>query len=349
MCDFCTKHGEGKKWYLAMQNYSRELLAQNGRIEFINHFSANVEEDFGKSIARFDAARTNPVVYRFIRRLAHRRQKKLHWGQVVPLEDVELIIDMQDSIVRLPCVCRSLTTGRKVRYCFGIGATTSGSLANYPDYSEGLEVLNKEETKNLLREFDKLGLVHSIWTFKTPFIGGLCNCDQDCLAYRVEVKTKLAQTMFRAEYVALVDWELCTGCKKCISQCQFGAIQFSNSMKKTTIEMSLCYGCGVCRAVCVKRAISLKQRNTFPSRFAVDGAVRLKSKININSELCGNPLECRMCLDRCPQKVFGTYPRQRREPGKYAGNWVIFPLFPTQCTKCMECVSFCPRHAISVS
>ena len=26
MCEFCTKHGEGKKWYEIMENYSRELL-----------------------------------------------------------------------------------------------------------------------------------------------------------------------------------------------------------------------------------------------------------------------------------------------------------------------------------
>jgi hypothetical protein len=26
MCEFCTKHGEGQKWYLLMKNYSDELL-----------------------------------------------------------------------------------------------------------------------------------------------------------------------------------------------------------------------------------------------------------------------------------------------------------------------------------
>ena len=26
MCEFCTKHGEGKKWYLQMRNYAVELL-----------------------------------------------------------------------------------------------------------------------------------------------------------------------------------------------------------------------------------------------------------------------------------------------------------------------------------
>ena len=26
MCEFCTEHGEGKKWYLEMKNYQEELL-----------------------------------------------------------------------------------------------------------------------------------------------------------------------------------------------------------------------------------------------------------------------------------------------------------------------------------
>ena len=70
--------------------------------------------------------------------------------------------------------------------------------------------------------------------------------------------------------------------------------------------------------------------------------------IQINAQACGNPLDCRLCLDRCPEKVFGTYPRGRREHGVTARDWVIVPLFASQCTDCRECLSFCPRQAISL-
>ena len=34
-----------------------------------------------------------------------------------------------------------------------------------------------------MREHEKEGLCHTVWTFQTPFIGGICNCDRaDCLA-----------------------------------------------------------------------------------------------------------------------------------------------------------------------
>ena len=50
MCEFCTKHGEGNKWYLQMKNYADQLLyeeltaAQKGvvgattRFEWSNRF-----------------------------------------------------------------------------------------------------------------------------------------------------------------------------------------------------------------------------------------------------------------------------------------------------------------------
>ncbi len=263
MCEFCIQHGEGKKWYLDMRNYSRELWAQEGRAEFMTDYGARFEERYTKRVALLDALVNKPVVGRFFRRMAIRNQKTEHWGQVVPIEDLEQVVDLQDSIVRFPCVCRILTTGhREARYCFGIGVNMAGTLAQYPDASS-LEVLGREEAKKILRSFDKQGMVHSVWTFKTPYIGAICNCDQDCVAYRLQVKTNLTQVMFRAEYVGLVDWDLCNGCKKCLLNCQFGAIRYSNTMKRATIEMTQCYGCGVCRAVCNKEAITLKPRTAF--------------------------------------------------------------------------------------
>ena len=263
MCEFCSQHGEGKKWYLTMRNYSRELWEQNKRQEFFEHFMARFEEHYGKAMVLLDTTAHKPLIGRFIRRMGTRQQKAEHWGQVVPIEDAELIIDMQDTIVRLPCVCRQLFTGRQERFCFGVGVDPTGILGKYPDYSHSLEVIEKEEAKKLLRSFDEQGLVHSVYTFKAPYIGGLCNCDQDCMSFRIDTRTKLMKNLFRAEYVGTVNWDLCNGCKKCLLACQFGAIHYSNTVKRATIAMMQCYGCGVCRAICDKEAITLKPRTDF--------------------------------------------------------------------------------------
>ena len=62
MCEFCTQHGEGKKWYLAMENYSIELLDQKDRrtyaAEFLNGFHARVP----RSVAQLDKIRRTPLM-----------------------------------------------------------------------------------------------------------------------------------------------------------------------------------------------------------------------------------------------------------------------------------------------
>ncbi len=49
------------------------------------------------------------------------RQKKSHFGQILPIEDVEYIVDQVRSIVRLPCICRKINTGNAKRYCYAVG------------------------------------------------------------------------------------------------------------------------------------------------------------------------------------------------------------------------------------
>jgi len=193
------------------------------------------------------------------------KSKATHFGQVLPIEDVEQVLDMADSIIRIPCVCRLKTTGKAdKRYCFGFAIDKLGIMGTYPDSSSSLEVLEKDETKNILHNYDEEGLIHSIWTGVTPYISGLCNCDHDCLAYRRQFKEGGRPGFFRAEYVCQTDWERCTGCKSCMRQCQFEAQFYSSSLSKVYIDPARCYGCGVCRVACPHDAISLIPRECVP-------------------------------------------------------------------------------------
>lgn len=266
MCEFCVKHGEGKKWYEVVQNYSKELYYQDSREEYIRHFFENVQRDVALQGGKLSRAKIKtPTAYRFLRKMVTRRLKINHFGQVVPLEDAERIVDMVQSITRTPCVCRSATRGRKdARYCLLLAVDTAGIFGDYPALKDSLETLTPRETKKLLRDFDKQGLIHSIWTFKTPFIGGICNCDHDCLAYRLQVTGDLAQTMFRAEYVADIEPLTCSGCRTCQKLCQFGAVEYSRMDKKCRVNRFKCYGCGICRSGCKETAITLLDRGKMP-------------------------------------------------------------------------------------
>ena len=161
--------------------------------------------------------------------------------------------------------CRFTTTGKTdKRYCFGLGIDKLGLLGKFPDAASSLEVLEKEEAKRIFRKYDEEGLMHSIWTGITPYAAGICNCDRDCIGYREFIEKDGLPTFFRAEYICRVDWDLCTGCKSCMSQCQFGAQFYSSGLEKVYIKPDKCFGCGVCMAACPNDAISLIPRQEEP-------------------------------------------------------------------------------------
>lgn len=266
MCEFCVKHGEGKKWYENMKNYSDHLLHLNGREDYVVRFLENFEAKHVRPFTQLDRVKAgSPVVHKFVERIVHRSMKKNHFGQVVPLEDALKIVEMVDSVCSLPCVCRSNTLGRKeYRYCLAVGVDFTRKLGAYPDYASGLDVLTKERAAELLRLLDQRGAVHTVWTFKTPFIGAVCNCDRDCLAYRLQVAGGHVKVYFKAEYVAAIDWEACNGCRKCMPYCQFGALSYSLSLNRCYVDQQRCYGCGLCRVPCPQSAVELRSRLDFP-------------------------------------------------------------------------------------
>lgn len=263
MCQFCTKHGEGKKWYLQAKNYAEELWHLKGRRKYADNFFRDFE-NMATGISKIDKTSPNSTVGKLIRRLVENRMRKDHCGQIVPIEDVEQILQMSNSITRIACVCRMATRGRELRYCFGLTAPIKEVANLYPDYANGLETLTKEEALDLIRSFEHDGMTHSVWTFKTPYIGGLCNCDRDCLAYRT-LKHNDLKIMFKSEYIASIDLDLCNGCRNCMRQCQFDAISYSASLKRCTVDIRKCYGCGICRATCSRDAISLTSRINVPT------------------------------------------------------------------------------------
>jgi len=283
MCEFCTKHGEGKKWYLQMKNYAEELLHEElsssqkevvkarTRLEWNNRFweSFVMPAMGGVSKVRDELQGTPPSTEPPKVQLSEDEivedRKVSHFGQVLPIEDVEEVVDMVDSITRMPCGCRFISTGKTdKRYCFGLGVDKWGILGKFPDAASSLEVLDREEVKRIFRKYDEEGLMHSIWTGVTPYVIGVCNCDRDCGAYRGYIERGGAPVFFRAEYVCQIDWDLCTGCKSYMSQCQFGTQFYSSALAKVYINPARCFGCGVCRAACPTEAITLLPRQEDP-------------------------------------------------------------------------------------
>lgn len=271
MCQFCVEHGEGKRWYLQAQNYAFDLKHDVDRAQFMTDFVQNFSTMRTRSIAGMEVLTRMPdFVKRPIKQRVVDHQRINHYGQPLSLEDCINIFDMVSSITLVPCVCRSAAnTSEGEAVCMLVTTTPVLELAKeaFSDYSNGpdlgdFQVIDKDQAIALLRRCEEKGLMHSVWTFKTPYTAAICNCNVEsgCLAMKMTTQYDL-RVMWKGEDCIEVDSQRCIHCRKCVSICPFKAISVAN--RRVIFDESACYGCGICRNECTHGALKLVARKPY--------------------------------------------------------------------------------------
>ena len=114
MCEFCTEHGEGKKWYLQMKNYSKELLDEElsasrkeaagaaSRYEWANRFWENFVMPAITGVPGLPPDK-------MFASTTEESKKVEHFGQVLPIEDIEKVIETTFSKICLSHECKQLS------------------------------------------------------------------------------------------------------------------------------------------------------------------------------------------------------------------------------------------------
>ena len=274
MCQFCVEHGEGKRWYLQASNYAYDLDSDLKRREYMIEFVRGFDAMRASGITAGETLRKLPApLARLGRNAISKHQQKVHFGQPVPLEDCEQVLDLATSITVIPCICRMHQRGKTAEeVCILVTAKPIAGVLEqaFADYEDGPDLddfhtMTKDETMALLRTCEEHGLMHSIWTFKTPFTAAICNCNlaSGCMAMKLTAGYDI-KVMWRGETVALLDAERCNGCHACAKLCPFDAIDGS-ARGPVTFSAEKCWGCGVCRAGCRQGAIKLVDRRTVPA------------------------------------------------------------------------------------
>lgn len=269
MCEFCTKHGDGKVWYKNAANYSADLVSDIKRRRYIEQFFKSTIEDGYRNLGRIES------LYRRKGRLPDAVTKALvekakveHFGQVLPIEEIRDLVLKASDVVRMPCACRWVAGRNDVRCCYAISYSPEAWYRDIDMSYFGttslpvLESVAPDEAVRQMEEMEKDGAIHTIWTMITPFIGAVCNCSlQDCLAMRT-LSGIHVETMSRAEHVAVVDRSACSGCGGCADRCQFNAIESvcEGERNIAVIDRQKCFGCGLCRNGCPEDAISMVLR-----------------------------------------------------------------------------------------
>ena len=269
MCEFCTKHGEGKIWYKNAANYAHDLLSDLRRHKYIKNFLSSAFSEGFQTLGRLEAIfRKKGRLPKAVKTAMLKKAKEEHFGQVLPIEEISELVRNAMTVVRMPCACRWNIGKKEVRCCYAISygpdAWYRGIDMSYfgKTSDEGLESLNPDNAIKQMEEMEEHGAIHTIWTMMTPFIGAVCNCSPDeCLAMRTLSRIHV-ETMERAEYVARVDEGLCNGCGLCDLNCNFNAIGSVTESGRSLarIDPHRCFGCGLCRRACSTGAISLVLR-----------------------------------------------------------------------------------------
>jgi ferredoxin len=273
MCQFCVEHGEGKRWYLQAQNYSADLNSDLERRAYVVNFISGFDEMRAKAVTAGEVLKKLPrPVARLGKKMISDRQQKNHFGQPLPIEDVEQVLDLATSITVIPCVCRMHEPNRTAdEVCVLVTTQPVDSVLTdgFKDYDGGpglddFHTVTKEQAMGLMRACEEKGLMHSIWTFKTPFTAAICNCNvsSGCMAMKL-TSTYDIKVMWRGETVATLDAESCTRCGACAKACPFSAIDTGHG--RVTLHAEKCWGCGICRSWCAQDAITLSERTAVPA------------------------------------------------------------------------------------
>jgi ferredoxin len=269
MCEFCTKHGDGRVWFKNAANYAHDLMADLERRNYVADFLQQTMAEGLVTIGRLE------TIYQKKGRIPTRigegfvsTAKVDHFGQVVTIEDVEAIVSKAALVVRFPCACKWACSRKESRACYSLSYTADRwfdtldmSWFGLPQ-AEGLERVSPRDALGQMRELGKAGAIHSIWTMKTPFIGAICNCEPDtCLGLRTLLLDM--RTMHKGEATAAVDKSRCSGCGSCASTCRFNAIESLQVAGdcKAVVDSKACFGCGNCRLHCPEDAISMQERD----------------------------------------------------------------------------------------
>jgi hypothetical protein len=119
MCQWCLKHGAGKKWYLNAKNYYADQISSEEDMKgYLEEQWMNMENLFIRKIKGFSSIGLGyklklPIIGRVLRSAAegmihsekkHRNPVRAdgHFGQAIPLEDAKLIMA---ELAAEPIIC----------------------------------------------------------------------------------------------------------------------------------------------------------------------------------------------------------------------------------------------------
>ncbi len=173
---------------------------------------------------------------------------------ILDSESVNEIVKRANHLAVTQCTCR--LTARKCSH--PLEACIQVNNAALYSISRGTgRRIDVEEALRILAEAERSGLIH-VTANRQKADHFICNCCPCCCQTMPILIKGGVRVIDPSRFTAVIDQDLCTGCKTCHERCYFGAISL-NDGGTSTVDPKKCMGCGLCRVSCPEEAIRLEE------------------------------------------------------------------------------------------
>lgn len=218
--------------------------------DVMDHELAHLCEQYLNEGGAEGIMRPEPALHRVVP-----AQRALRTEFILPYDDIKPLILGGKSFELRDCICRKQRDLLDKRICdFPLEVCLTFSMKERP---AGAHSIGQKRALEVLDRTEEVDLVHTVSNVAQG-IFYVCNCCGCCCqVLRGITQFGIEHSVAKANYYAVVNAELCSGCGICKERCQVHACIVD---EVSVIDLTKCIGCGLCVTGCPNEAVKLQLR-----------------------------------------------------------------------------------------